>query len=132
MNFVWLLWGLCALVLLVLAMVAFYASTFDALTMVIASYSVKNIGEDEEPGKKLRVFWSIVFIVLPIALLFNQSTLSMLQTLSICAAFPIMVIIGVIIAGFIRNLRRGQTTVGSSDSEALSSKQLENEPEGTN
>ena len=121
-----------ALVLLVLAMVAFYASTFDALTMVIASYSVKNIGEDEEPGKKLRVFWSIVFIVLPIALLFNQSTLSMLQTLSICAAFPIMVIIGVIIAGFIRNLRRGQTTVGSCDSEALSSKQLENEPEGTN
>ena len=121
-----------ALVLLVLAMVAFYASTFDALTMVIASYSVKNIGEDEEPGKKLRVFWSIVFIVLPIALLFNQSSLSMLQTLSICAAFPIMVIIGVIIAGFIRNLRRGQTTVGSSDSEALSSKQLENEPEGTN
>ena len=70
--------------------------------------------------------------MLPIALLFNQSTLSMLQTLSICAAFPIMVIIGVIIAGFIRNLRRGQTTVGSCDSEALSSKQLENEPEGTN
>ncbi len=99
-----------ALILLVLAMVAFYASTFDALTMVIASYSVKNIGEDEEPGKKLRVFWSIVFIVLPIALLFNQSTLSMLQTLSICAAFPIMIIIGVIIAGFIRNLRRGRIT----------------------
>lgn len=99
-----------ALILLVLAMVAFYASTFDALTMVIASYSVKNIGEDEEPGKKLRVFWSIVFIVLPIALLFNQSTLSMLQTLSICAAFPIMIIVGVIIAGFIRNLRHSRIT----------------------
>ena len=94
-----------ALVVLILAMVAFYASTFDALTMVIASYSVKNIGQGEEPGKKLRIFWSIVFIVLPIALLFNQSTLSLLQTLSICAAFPIMIIICVIIAGFIKSLR---------------------------
>ena len=73
--------------------------------MVIASYSVKNIGQGEEPGKKLRIFWSIVFIVLPIALLFNQSTLSLLQTLSICAAFPIMIIICVIIAGFIKSLR---------------------------
>ena len=94
-----------ALVVLILAMVAFYASTFDALTMVIASYSIKNIGQGEEPGKKLRIFWSIVFIVLPIALLFNQSTLSLLQTLSICAAFPIMIIICVIIAGFIKSLR---------------------------
>ena len=94
-----------ALVVLILAMVAFYASTFDALTMVIASYSVKNIGQGEEPGKKLRIFWSIVFIVLPIALLFNQSTLSLLQTLSICAAFPIMIIICVIIAGVIKSLR---------------------------
>ena len=94
------------LILLVLAMIAFYASTFDALTMVIASYSVKNIGQDEEPGKKLRIFWCVVFIVLPIALLFNQSTLSLLQTLSICAAFPIMLIIGVIIAGFLKNLKK--------------------------
>ncbi len=94
------------LILLVFAMIAFYASTFDALTLVIASYSVKNIGQNEEPGKKLRIFWCIVFIVLPIALLFNQSTLSLLQTLSICAAFPIMLIICVIVAGFLKNLKK--------------------------
>ena len=43
--------------------------------------------------------------VLPIALLFNQSTLSLLQTLSICAAFPIMIIVCVIVAGFIKSMR---------------------------
>ena len=94
-----------AIVLLILAMIAFYASTFDALTMVIASYSVRNIKEGEEPSRKLRVFWCVVFILLPIALLFNDSTLSMLQTLSICAALPIMIIIGLVIASFIKNLR---------------------------
>ena len=103
-----------ALVVLILAMVAFYASTFDALTMVIASYSVKNIKEDEEPGKKLRIFWSVVFIVLPIALLFYQSTLSMLQTLSICAAFPIILIVCVIVAGFIKSMREDARKIEQS------------------
>ena len=95
-----------ALLVLVLAMVCFYASTFDALTLVIASYSLKDPKEGQEPGRKLRVFWSIVFILLPIALLFNESTLSMLQTLSICAAFPLMIILCLIIAGFLKDLKR--------------------------
>ncbi len=97
-----------AIILLILAMIAFYASTFDALTMVIASYSVKNIKEGEEPSRKLRVFWSVVFILLPIALLFNDSTLTMLQTLSICAALPIMIVIGMVVASFIKSLRNHQ------------------------
>lgn len=92
------------LILLLVCMVAFYASTFDALTMVIASYSLKDPKEGEEPGKKLRVFWSLVFILLPAALLFNESTLSLLQSLSICAAFPIMLILCIIIWGFLKDL----------------------------
>ncbi|MBQ4050130.1 MAG: BCCT family transporter [Oscillospiraceae bacterium] len=98
-----------ALVLLLVCMVAFYASTFDALTMVIASYSLKNPKEGEEPGKKLRIFWSVVFILLPVALLFNESTLTLLQSLSICAAFPIMIILCVIIGGFLKDLKEQQT-----------------------
>ncbi|MEG2597811.1 MAG: BCCT family transporter, partial [Oscillospiraceae bacterium] len=101
-------WPKIGLALLVAAMIAFYASTFDALTLVISAYSVKNIKHNEEPSKKLRIFWSVVFVVLPVVLLFNESTLTMLQTLSICAALPIMVIIGVIIAGFIKDLRNHQ------------------------
>ena len=93
------------MIVLILAMIAFYASTFDAITMVISTYSVKNLKEDEEPSRRLRIFWSIVFILLPVALLFNESTLTMLQTLSICAALPIMVIICIIVAGFLRQLR---------------------------
>ena len=99
-------WPKISMIILVFAMIAFYASTFDALTLVISSYSVKNIKNDEDPSKQLRIFWCIVFIVLPIALLFNESTMSLLQTFSICAALPIMIIIGIIIAGFIKELRQ--------------------------
>ena len=95
-----------AMVVLILAMIAFYASTFDAITVVISDYCLKNRAQEGEPPRKLRIFWSLVFIILPVALLFSESTLSMLQTLAICAALPIMIITCIIIAGFIRQLRR--------------------------
>lgn len=93
------------LVVLIVAMVAFYASTFDAITMVVSSYSEKNEAYFDEPRKKLRAFWSIVFLLLPIALLFSQSTLNMLQTISIIAAFPLGIIMIMIVGGFLKELR---------------------------
>lgn len=92
-----------ALIILVVAMVAFYASTFDAITLVIAAYSEKEIRE--EPRKSLRAFWSFVFLLLPVALLFSESTLAHLQTISIIAAFPLgLIMIGVVV-GFIKQLK---------------------------
>ncbi|OAT80913.1 carnitine transporter [Bacillus sp. MKU004] len=97
--------GMLALGLLVIAMVAFYASTFDAITLVVSEYSVKKLAEGTEPPKYIRVFWAIIFIVLPIALIFNETTLTMLQTLSIIAAFPLAIIMGLILYSFIKDLR---------------------------
>ena len=57
------------LLLLVITMIAFYSTTFDALTMVVSSYSYKKLDVDEEPDKKIRVFWAIIFILFPIALI---------------------------------------------------------------
>ena len=95
-----------ALVVLILAMIAFYASTFDAITLVVAGYSEKDLTGEKEPRKKLRAFWSCVFLLLPIALLFSESTLSNLQTISIIAAFPLGVIMILIVWGFFRELRQ--------------------------
>lgn len=95
-----------AMFLLALAMIGFYASTFDAITLVISEYSVKNIQKDEEPPKFLRVFWALIFIVLPIALIFNESTLNMLQTFSIVAAFPLALIMSLIIYSFFKDISK--------------------------
>ena len=45
------------LVLLAVTMIAFYATSFDALTMVASSYSYKALGADEEPDKSVKLFW---------------------------------------------------------------------------
>lgn len=90
------------LVILIVTMIALYASTFDAITMVIASYSQRKL-EDAEPKKGLRAFWSIVFILLPAALILTGSNLSQLQSLSIIAAFPLGIIMICIIISFFKD-----------------------------
>lgn len=94
-----------ALLVLIFSMVAFYASSFDAISLVVAGYSEKSGGSEEEPRKGLRAFWSLIFLVLPVGLLFSESTLSNLQTVSIIAAFPLGIIMVLVIAGFLKELR---------------------------
>lgn len=94
------------LTILIIAMVAFYASTFDAITMVVASYSERHPDHQDEPRRKLRAFWSVVFLLLPVALLFSDSTLSMLQTIAIIAAFPLGIIMILVVVSFVKDLRK--------------------------
>jgi len=91
--------------LLVIAMIAFYASTFDAITLVVAGFCQKSIKPDEYPSRRLRAFWAGVFIILPIALIWSESTLTMLQTVSIIAAFPLAIIMLIIIFSFLKELK---------------------------
>ena len=91
------------LILLAVTMIAFYSTTFDALTMVVSSYSYKRLKPDQEPDKQIRAFWSVVFILLPIALIFSENSMNNLQSVSIIAAFPIGIIIVLIVASFFKD-----------------------------
>ncbi|MDO4730878.1 MAG: BCCT family transporter [Clostridia bacterium] len=93
------------LILLVITMITFYATTFDSITMVVSSYSYKRLSPNEEPDKKIRTLWSIIFILLPIALIFAENSLYSLQSVSIIAAFPIGFIILLIVASFFKDAK---------------------------
>ena len=91
------------LILLIAAMIAFYATSFDSITLVASAYSYKHINDGEEAGSLMKLFWAIILIMLPIALLFSESSMNNLQTVSIIAAFPVAVIIIMIIASFFKD-----------------------------
>ncbi|MEG1576413.1 MAG: BCCT family transporter, partial [Clostridium sp.] len=93
------------LILLALTMLTFYATSFDAIAMVAASYSYKELNNDEEPHVGIKVFWSIMLILLPIALVFSDNSMANLQTVSIIAAFPIAIIIVLIILSFMKDAK---------------------------
>ena len=61
------------------------------------------MSSDEEPYRRLKLFWSVLLILLPIALLFSESSMANLQTVSIIAAFPIGFIMILILASFFRD-----------------------------
>lgn len=89
--------------LLFISMLAFYTSTFDTLTLVMSQYVCNKYTEN--PSKFLKIFWGLIFIILPIALLFTEGTLSSLQSLSIIASFPISLIFIRIVYRFLKNLK---------------------------
>jgi len=94
------------LLLLALTMIAFYATSFDAIALVASSYSYRELHQDEEPHMGIKVFWSIMLILLPIALVFSDNSMNNLQTVSIIAAFPIAFIILLIVASFFKDAKK--------------------------
>ena len=94
------------MILLVVAMIAFYATSFDSITLVASAYSYKSFTDGQEASASMKLFWAILLILLPIALIFSENSMQNLQTVSIIAAFPIGMVILLIIASFFKDARR--------------------------
>ena len=93
-----------AMILLVITMIMFYATSFDTLTLIASTYSYKRIAPDEEPHKAIRTLWAVMFILFPIGLIFAKNSMYGLQSVSIIAAFPIGIIIIIIIWSFFKDV----------------------------
>lgn len=91
------------LILVLLTMIAFYATSFDAIALIASFYSYKSLEKDEMPHKLIQLMWCILLIVLPIGMLFSESSMTNLQSVSIIAAFPIGAIIVLITASFLKD-----------------------------
>lgn len=93
------------LILLVLCMVTFYSTSFDSITLVASAYSYKELGSGKEPDKRVKLFWAVFLILLPVALIFSENSMNNLQSVSIIAAFPVGIIMIFIIASFFKDAK---------------------------
>ena len=93
-----------AMILLVITMIMFYATSFDTLTLIASTYSYKRIAPDEEPHKAIRTLWAVMFILFPIGLIFAENSMYGLQSVSIIAAFPVGIIIIFMIWSFFKDI----------------------------
>lgn len=94
------------LALLFVTMIAFYATSFDSIALTASCYSYYKLEEGESPHKLVQLLWCILLILLPIALVFSESSMSNLQSVSIIAAFPVGGIMIIIILGFIKDAEK--------------------------
>lgn len=93
------------LALVLAAMVAFYATSFDSIALIAAFYSYRRLGEQEQPHWAVKLMWCLLLIALPIALVFSDSSMANLQSVSIIAAFPIGAVIALIAASFFKDAK---------------------------
>ncbi len=94
------------LAIILICMIAFYATSFDSIAYTAACYSYKHIGENEKPHKMITLLWCLLLIVLPIALVFSESSMSNIQSVSIISAFPIGIIMIIMIWSFIKDAKK--------------------------
>ncbi len=94
------------LVVVLITMVAFYATSFDSIAYIGSCYSYYKLGEKEQPHRQIQFLWCILLIVLPIAFVFSDSSMSNLQSVSIIAAFPIGAVIVLISASFLKDAKK--------------------------
>lgn len=99
-------WSTVVLVWILVTMVAFYATSFDSIAFTASCYSYKKLEGAELPHKGIQLLWCTLLIVLPIALVFSESSMSNIQTVSIIAAFPLGIIMILIIWSFFKDANK--------------------------
>lgn len=91
------------LTLVIMTMIAFYATSFDSIAHTASCYSYRKLEKGEMPHRSIQLMWCILLILLPIALVFADSSMSNLQTVSIVAAFPLGIVMLIIIISFFKD-----------------------------
>ena len=94
------------LILILVCMIAFYATSFDSIAYTAACYSYRKLGPGEKPKKRIVFIWCLLLIVLPVALVFSDSSMSNIQSVSIISAFPIGIIMVLMIYSFLKDAKQ--------------------------
>ena len=94
------------LAVVLITMIAFYATSFDSIALSASCYSYHKLDEQEQPHKAIQLMWCILLILLPIALVFAESSMNNLQSVSIVAAFPIGFVMVLIVWSFLRDAKK--------------------------
>ena len=94
------------LIIVLITMMLFYATSFDSIALTASCYSYHRLEKDELPHKGIQLMWCILLILLPIALVFAESSMNNLQSVSIVAAFPIAAVLVLIVISFMKDAKK--------------------------
>lgn len=91
----------------VLVAAIFLATTVNSGAYTLADVASKNLRDGEEPVRWYRVFWGVLLTSIAIVLMYGNA-LNALQTLTIITALPLVFIMGLMIASFVKWLKEDQ------------------------
>ncbi len=91
--------GSLVLVVFLVLLVIFLATTLDSSAYTMAAVASRELHPEDDPARWHRVFWAIMLATVSVALM-GAGGLAPLQTLSIITAFPLIFILGIAALSF--------------------------------
>ena len=80
----------------------FLATTLDGAAFTMATTSTVGLKNDEEPHPMLRLFWCIMLSLVPLTMILINADLNTIKTCAIITAVPIIFVMLVMLAGWLR------------------------------
>jgi BCCT family betaine/carnitine transporter len=95
--------------------IIFAATTYDSAAYALAAGTTLQLPSDEDPSRKLRVYWAVLLGILPLTLLYVGG-LTSVQTASIVASVPLLPIYFLMAWSIVRMLKAkpGQLGLGKA------------------
>ena len=97
-----------ALLILVISMICFNATSFDSISLTCSYYSYKNLSNDETPHYVVKQFWAILLILLPVALIFSEGTAANFQDVAVIFGFPGAILVMLVVISFFKDVHAYQ------------------------
>lgn len=98
-------------VIYTVCVMGFICTTLDTASLALASTTTSKLDENNNPSKKWRIFWCLMLVLLPLALMFSGSDFNAMKNLAILVAIPIAMVMIYMIYGLLTWLRQDKNTI---------------------
>jgi len=82
------------------------ATTFDAVSFALAATTTLQLKCEDEPARWNRLFWAISLGMIPTGIMLIDGPLSVLQTASIVVGLPVLGVIWIGVASFLKEYKQ--------------------------
>ncbi|WDV46557.1 BCCT family transporter [Clostridiaceae bacterium M8S5] len=98
--------GKIVMVVYLFVIILFLATTLDAASFTLSSTVSKKLKANQEPSKFIKFVWCIVLVAIPIAVSYIGTDINTIKSIVLSTGLPLVVILGIIYYGFLRELRK--------------------------
>lgn len=93
-----------AIILYLVVIILFLATTLDATSFTLSSTITRNLGVDKEPGKLMKGAWCLILVALPIVISYIGTDIGTLKAVVLATGLPLIIIMFIINHGFLKNM----------------------------
>lgn len=95
-----------AMVLYLVVIILFLATTLDSCSFTLSSTVSKNLKEGEEPKRGLKFVWCIVLVAIPLAIAYAGTDIDTIKSIVLATGLPLVVILAIIYYGFLKEMKK--------------------------